>query len=231
MLPATVDETTPLPPSFNINVLNTNVFGPDNRFRVTLRMWNVCNPYDNALDVPFGTGGYAPTSGDIPNGDADPITTFSEIILVQEPPIPTAVHRNICQGSALGNFQISYAGASNSVRWYDDNAGVIGALIATRPANSTTLSAATAGITPVPSSTTPGVYAVWAQYERVTTGTVSCFSDPVRTTITVKESPYPHHPRFQLQPPRFAREIPMYCSSCLQLLPPKLLVGLLSTSG
>lgn len=196
MLPATVDETTPLPPSFNINVLNTNVFGPDNRFRVTLRMWNVCNPYDNALDVPFGTGGYAPTSGDIPNGDADPITTFSEIILVQEPPIPTAVHRNICQGSALGNFQISYAGASNSVRWYDDNAGVIGALIATRPANSTTLSAATAGITPVPSSTTPGVYAVWAQYERVTTGTVSCFSDPVRTTITVKESPLPTPPAF-----------------------------------
>jgi len=196
MLPAPNDETTPLPPSFNINVLNTNVFGPDNRFRVTLRMWNVCNPYDDALDVPFGSGGLAPTSGDIPNGDADPITTFSDIILVQEPPIPTAVPRNICQGSALGNFQISYAGASTSVRWYDDNAGVIGALVATRPANSTTLSAGTAGITPVPNSAVPGVYAVWASYQRPTTGTVQCWSDPVRTTITVKESPLPTPPAF-----------------------------------
>jgi hypothetical protein len=191
MLTTPVDETTPLPPSFNINVLNTNVFGPDNRFRVTLRMWNICNPYDNALDVPFGSGGLAPTTGDIPNGDVDPITTFSEIILVQQPPTPTAVLKDICRGSALPTFQISYAGASNSVRWYDDNAGVIGALVATRPANSNTLSAGTAGITPVPNGGTPGVYAVWAQYERVTTGTVSCFSDPVRTTITVKESPLP----------------------------------------
>lgn len=196
MLPAPNDETTPLPPSFNINVLSTNVFGPDNRFRVTLRMWNLCNPYDNQLDVPFGSGGLAPTTGDIPNGDADPITTFSEIILVQEPPIPTAVPRNICQGSALGNFQISYAGASTSVRWYDDNAGVIGALVATRPANSTTLSAGTAGITPVPNSAVPGVYAVWASYQRPTTGTVQCWSDPVRTTITVKESPLPTPPAF-----------------------------------
>lgn len=191
MLPATVDETTPLPPSFDINVLNTNVFGPDNRFRVTLRMWNVCNPYDNQLDVPFGSGGLAPTTGDTANGDADPITTFSEIILVQEPPAPTAVNRNICQGSGLGNFQISYAGASTSVRWYDDNAGVIGSLVATTGANSTTLPASTAGITPAPNSATPGVYAVWAQYQRPTTGTVQCFSDPVRTTITVKESPLP----------------------------------------
>jgi hypothetical protein len=196
MLPAPNDETTPLPPSFNINVLSTNVFGPDNRFRVTLRMWNLCNPYDNQLDVPFGSGGLAPTTGDIPNGDADPITTFSEIILVQEPPIPTAVPRNICQGSGLGNFQISYAGASTSVRWYDDNAGVIGALVATRPANSTTLSAGTAGITPVPNSAVPGVYAVWASYQRPTTGTVQCWSDPVRTTITVKESPLPTPPAF-----------------------------------
>lgn len=196
MLPAAVDETTPLPPSFNINVLNTNVFGPDNRFRVTLRMWNVCNPYDNQLDVPFGSGGLAPTTGDIPNGDADPITTFSEIILVQEPPIPTAVPRNICQGSGLGNFQISYAGASTSVRWFDDNAGVIGALVATTGPNSTTLSAGTAGITPVPNSGTPAVYAVWASYQRPTTGTVQCFSDPVRTTITVKESPLPTPPAF-----------------------------------
>lgn len=196
MLNAPVDEATPLPPSFNINVLNTNVFGPDNRFRVTLRMWNVCNPYDNQLDVPFGTGGLSPTTGDVPNGDADPITTFSEIILVQEPPIPTAVPRNVCQGSALGNFQISYAGVSTAVRWYDDNAGVIGALVATTGANSTTLPASTGGITPAPNSGTPGVYAVWASYQRPTTGTVQCFSDPVRTTITVKESPLPTPPAF-----------------------------------
>lgn len=192
MLPATVDETTALPPSFNINVLNTNVFGPDNRFRVTLRMWNICNPYDNDITGPeFPATGLSPTTADLINGDADPITTFSEIILVQEPPIPTAVPRTICQGSALGNFQIAYAGASTSVRWYDDNAGVIGALVATTGANSTTLPASTAGITPVPNGGTPGVYAVWAQYQRPTTGTVQCFSDPVRTTITVKESPLP----------------------------------------
>jgi gliding motility-associated-like protein len=192
MLPATVDETTALPPSFNINVLNTNVFGPDNRFRVTLRMWNICNPYDNDITGPeFPATGLSPTTADLINGDADPITTFSDIILVQEPPIPTSVPKNICQGSALPTFEINYVGASTSVRWYDDNAGVIGALISTQGANNRTLSAATAGITPVPASGTPGVYAVWAQYQRPTTGTVQCFSDPVRTTITVKENPLP----------------------------------------
>ncbi len=141
MLPAPNDETTPLPASFNINVLSTNVFGPDNRFRVTLRMWNTCNPYDNAIDVPFGTGGFVPTNGNTADGDVAPITTFSEIILVQKPPTPAAVPKEICRGSALPTFQISYAGASASVRWYDDNAGVIGSLVATRPANSNTLSA------------------------------------------------------------------------------------------
>lgn len=181
-----IDETTPLPPSYDINVLSTNVYAPSGkRFVVTLRMWNICNPYDSDPTAEFPVTNLDPESGDYINGDADPITDEAAIVLVQQPPVATAVNKDICNGATLPDFEINIPapGTFDIVNWYDGDPNAGGNLIVSNTA--TTLDAVLGG---VPNNTTAGLYTVWASYQRSTTGIgLDCISEPVSTSINIRE--------------------------------------------
>ncbi|MDZ4714331.1 MAG: PKD-like domain-containing protein [Cytophagales bacterium] len=127
MLAGPNTELTALPPSFQIHVLNTNVFGPDNTFTVRLRMWNICNPYDNQVGVPFGDGGLIPTGSPAAdaNGDSAPITVTDDIILVQRPLPPTVLPSpaTFCVNMADPSYNLTAAGVGGATfKWYKDAA-------------------------------------------------------------------------------------------------------------
>ncbi|TRX62073.1 PKD domain-containing protein [Fulvivirga sp. M361] len=183
---ATADETTPLDPSYDIRVLPTNVFAPaGKRFVVQLRMWNICNAYDNDGVFPFDN--LSPDNNDLVNGDNAPVTDEAEIILVQQPPVPTAVPKDICNGNTLPDFEITIPPPGNFdfVNWFDDDPNAGGNFII--QTGGTTLGAIASGV--VPNNTTAGTYTVWAAYQRPTTGTgTDCLSEAIPTTIDIREA-------------------------------------------
>jgi len=78
-------------------------------FEITLRNWNICNPYDND---PYD--GIPPA--DPVNGDNPPITTTAYIEIITTPPLVQNVTKEYCTGD---NIIIHVGG--NNIKWYSDS--------------------------------------------------------------------------------------------------------------
>ncbi len=139
------------------------------RFYVRIEYWNKCNAYS------IGN----------PSSNQVSISDFIEIIDI--PPTPTAVNNEICEGSGTGgvDFQIAGTAGSTAINWYDDdpNAGGVDITGLNGDGNNST----TFPVNDLPAfdNNTPGDYSVWATY--VIGATNSCESDPVETTVTVRD--------------------------------------------
>jgi PKD repeat protein len=80
-------------------------------FEITLRNWNICNPYDrNPFDA-------IPPS-DLVDGDYPPITTTALIEIITTPPRITNPTLEFCAGSPI-NLTLSTSGGN--VQWYSDS--------------------------------------------------------------------------------------------------------------
>jgi PKD repeat protein len=79
-------------------------------FEITLRNWNICNPYDRN---PFD----AIPPGDLIDGDNDPITTTALIEIITTPPLITNPSLEFCAGSPI-NLTLSTSGGQ--VDWFTD---------------------------------------------------------------------------------------------------------------
>jgi gliding motility-associated-like protein len=94
--------------SFSISAPPGGVAG--DIFEITMRNWNVCNPYDNM-----------PNDGNPPadtlNGDNDPIEITARIEIIAPPPIVTTTYNEYC---ANEDILLSVAPSSATVRWYKD---------------------------------------------------------------------------------------------------------------
>ncbi|MBN2484706.1 MAG: PKD domain-containing protein [Bacteroidales bacterium] len=81
-------------------------------FEITLRNWNVCNPYDNN-----------PSDGIDPidpiNGDNPPILTTARIEIVAPPPVVVSDTFEFCTGD---NILLNASAGAGTVRWYKDPA-------------------------------------------------------------------------------------------------------------
>ncbi|UII30311.1 gliding motility-associated C-terminal domain-containing protein [Fulvivirga ulvae] len=164
-------------------------------FEVTLRSWNVCNPYDantgdgNYLN-PVG-GVFDPTvdsdfAGSWPDASDAPVTTTQIIRVITVPNTPLPVNSTICEGDAIGgvNYQIGGTAGSSLINWYDDNPNVGGVLVANPNGTNSNLFPASSypgGI----NTNIPGVYSMWATY--ILGGSNDCESDPVEVILTIRE--------------------------------------------
>lgn len=159
-------------------------------FEITIRYWNVCNPYANDFSD-------TPLNGDFINGDNPPIQAQARIRIITAPPQLTAVaSSDYCYGSVLGgadNFAVSgTSGSTTSIRWYNGNPLAGGTFVANpNGTNSTTfpMTAYPASAPGGPINTSRaggagGVYALWAT--QIFSGTNGCESQPVQITRTVR---------------------------------------------
>lgn len=80
-------------------------------FEITLRNWNVCNPYDD-----FPTDGIPPA--DLVNGDNPPIITTARIEIIAPPPVIVPSLYELCTSQAV-DLYASAGGAE--IRWYADS--------------------------------------------------------------------------------------------------------------
>jgi len=80
-------------------------------FEITLRNWNVCNPYDN-----FPTDGIPPA--DLLNGDNPPIITTAYIEIIAPPPVVVSSLFEFC---TMDDIQLTATAGSAEVRWYADS--------------------------------------------------------------------------------------------------------------
>lgn len=155
-------------------------FGPNSPkagdvFEVTLRYWNFCNPYDDpAIPGP---------PADLINGDNPPVEQSSTIRIISAPSDPTPVPNTACSGaSSLPDFQISIPGGRSRVEWFEDNGGVPGNIISNPLGiNSLRLPASALGIT----SSVPGIHSVYVRYYANPSGSGTCASNFVQTTLEI----------------------------------------------
>lgn len=151
------------------------------RFQVTLKYWNTCNPFSNNPLTPD-----VPNNFDFVNGDNLPVTANAIIRIVASPPDPTAASNSVCVGTSLTGvpFKITTPTASTSVNWYQDNAGVPGAPIANPGGtNATSLAASVLGLS---NTSVPGTYTVWASYNANPSGVQSCESKKIPISLTIQ---------------------------------------------
>jgi len=80
-------------------------------FEITMRNWNVCNPYDN-----LPTNGIPPA--DLINGDNPPIITHARIEIIEPPPI---VVSNLFEFCTSENIRLTASAGGAEVRWYADS--------------------------------------------------------------------------------------------------------------
>jgi PKD repeat protein len=200
-LPADVTVPNSITDNIRLPAMGANV---GEIFEVSLRSWNVCNPFDNntgdgglnpdqtppndVFDIynPLGTVP-APLGGPPYYANDVPIVRTFDLVIVAKPIDPTAFPQTVCNGDVLPNFTIGAVG-NVEVEWYEDNLGVPGAVIPNSLGNnSLQLPAADyqpgGGIV----NTTQGVYTVWAAYN-ANTGNQNCWSDPVPITLTIREA-------------------------------------------
>ncbi|MBN2818539.1 MAG: hypothetical protein JXP36_06200, partial [Bacteroidales bacterium] len=80
-------------------------------FEITMRNWNVCNPYDET-----------PNDGNPPadavNGDNTPIETTARIEIIAPPPLTYTSLYEFCTND---NFILSASAGTGDVRWYKDS--------------------------------------------------------------------------------------------------------------
>jgi len=82
-------------------------------FQVTIRYWNICNPYDN--NVADGNN-LNPVSGDLINGDNPPVERTAIIRIIDSPDKPEVNDVLICSGD---NPTLTLTNApTGTIRWY-----------------------------------------------------------------------------------------------------------------
>jgi gliding motility-associated-like protein len=109
IIPVPINADAPNQYAFPISAPAGGVAG--DIFEITMRNWNVCNPYDNK---PFD--GLPPN--DTINGDNPPITTTSLVRIITTPPVINNPKENFCANSSI---QISVPQNGDIIRWYTDS--------------------------------------------------------------------------------------------------------------
>ena len=137
-------------------------------FEITLRNWNICNPYDRN---PFDTN---PPSNLI-DGDNPPITTTALIEIITTPPEITNPSLEFCAGSPI-NLTLSTSGGQ--VNWYTDS--LLTNLIHTGTSFNPT------GAPLFIDNSQGGTYSLW-----VTETIGACASAPSRVSFTIFDTPAP----------------------------------------
>ena len=198
-LPANVIAPNSLTDDIQMPALGANV---GEVFEVTLRSWNICNPFDaNTGDGGLNPDQTAPNDvfdiydplGTVPAplGPAPfyandvPIERLFNIVIVDKPLDPIPANPIVCNGDFLPPFTINAFGDNIEVEWYEDNLGVPGNIIA-NGLNSLTLSTNSYQPGGPIVNTSADVYTVWAAYNANTAGQ-TCWSDPVPITLTIVE--------------------------------------------
>jgi gliding motility-associated-like protein len=137
-------------------------------FEITLRNWNICNPYDrNPFDL-------IPPS-DLVDGDNDPITTTALIEIITTPPEITNPSLEFCAGSPI-NLTLSTSGGQ--VNWYRDS-------LLTQRIHTGNNFDPTGAPTYIDNST-GGTYSFW-----VTETIGACASAPSRISFEIFDTPAP----------------------------------------
>ncbi len=84
-------------------------------FQVTIRYWNICNPYDND----FTNGNTTPTNGDLINGDNPPVERTAIIRIIDAPDKPIVADQLICNGNlATTTLTVTNVQANLTYKWY-----------------------------------------------------------------------------------------------------------------
>ena len=137
-------------------------------FEITLRNWNICNPYDrNPFDI-------IPPAN-LLDGDNPPITTTALIEIITTPPVITNPSLEFCAGSPI-NLTLSTSGGN--VDWYSDS--LLTNLIHT--GNSFDPTGAPTNI----NNTISGIYSYW-----VTESIGACASSPSLVSFEIFDTPAP----------------------------------------
>lgn len=137
-------------------------------FEITLRNWNICNPYDRN---PFD----AIPPANLVDGDYPPITTTALIEIITTPPRITNPSLEFCAGSPI-NLTLSTSGGR--VRWYTDS--LLTDLIHTGSSFDPT------GSPTFIDNTRGGTYSFW-----VTESLGACTSAPSKVSFTIFDTPAP----------------------------------------
>jgi gliding motility-associated-like protein len=137
-------------------------------FEITLRNWNICNPYDRN---PFDKN----PPGDTVNGDFPPITTTAYIEIITTPPQITNPSLEFCAGSPI-NLTLSTSGGR--VNWYTDS------LLTNRIHTGSNFDPT--GWPTFIDNTVSGAYSYW-----VTETIGSCASAPSRVSFRIFDTPAP----------------------------------------
>lgn len=89
-------------------------------FEITVRYWNVCNPYSN------NGPGFAPVNGDLINGDNPPVEATALIRIIDSPNPPVVPNRDICSGDSR-TLSVTGPVAGLTYRWWTNAAATISA--------------------------------------------------------------------------------------------------------
>ncbi|UII20020.1 PKD-like domain-containing protein [Fulvivirga ligni] len=165
-------------------------------FEVTLRSWNICNPYDNNPDDgnkydPVG-GVFDPTVepifGSFPLASEAPVTTTQNIRIINKPPLANANSPVICLNTDLSTVEFQITGGnlsqSTEIRWYDADPNAGGVLLNNPYGNNSNAYPANAGNLGINNSV-PGSTSIWATY--IQGASNDCESDPVEVTLTIRD--------------------------------------------
>lgn len=136
-------------------------------FEITMRNWNICNPYDYPFDK-------VPTDNPV-DGDFPPITTTALIEIITTPPVITNPAFEFCAGSPV-NLSLSTSGGQ--VKWYTDS--LLTNYIHTGSSFDPT------GAPTYIDNTKGGSYTFW-----VTETIGACASAPGRITFRIFDTPVP----------------------------------------
>ncbi len=137
-------------------------------FEITLRNWNICNPYDrNPFDA-------IPPSNLI-NGDFPPITTTALIEIITTPPVITNPSLEFCAGSPV---RLTLSTSGGQVNWYTDS------LLTNHIHTGSTFDPT--GSPTFIDNTVSGIYSYW-----VTETIGACASAPSKVTFQIFDTPAP----------------------------------------
>jgi len=162
-------------------------------FEVTLRSWNVCNPYDdNTGDANYlnPAGGIfdptvEPVFGAFPNASEAPVTTTQIIRIVQQPLPPVVNNPLQCENDDNGNFNINASGqAGAEYTWYADAALT---QILQGPNGDNTFNPVTQGPGGFRINKNVAVSTIFTRYvtQTVSGAATSCTSEPAIITIQI----------------------------------------------
>lgn len=165
-------------------------------FEVTLRSWNVCNPYDDNV---FDGSGLNPAGGTIavgpdplgtwvgasfPDAVSAAITTTKTIVVIDSPDPPNDQNITYCVGDAINDIILTNYVPGARVSWYDGpdpgTANLLAGPVVSNIMAPNTLDAAIPAGTATPASS--GEYHFWATQELAS----GCVSNPAEIVLTIR---------------------------------------------